>query len=134
MGTDRGFGQGSFVLKVVVFLVGFGSSLTESILQARPDLSIQDITALLVSLVNLSLSCYPDKIDYVDQVLEFAKRKVTEFSERYFKHFQYAKGLTVFTLCFLIVSKTITFLFLAKVQTSIAKPRQTISSIFFWLL
>ena len=87
MGTDRGFGQGSFVLKVVVFLVGFGSSLTESILQERPDLSIQDITALLVSLVNLSLSCYPDKIDYVDQVLEFAKRKVTEFSERYFKHF-----------------------------------------------
>ncbi|CAG8602869.1 2406_t:CDS:10 [Paraglomus brasilianum] len=51
------------------------------LVKARPDLSIQDITALLVSLVNLSLSCYPDKIDYVDQVLEFAKRKVTEFSE-----------------------------------------------------
>ena len=75
---------------MIVFLMGMVHQLTESILQERPDLSIQDITALLVSLVNLSLSCYPDKIDYVDQVLEFAKRKVTEFSERYFKHFQYA--------------------------------------------
>lgn len=49
--------------------------------QARPDLSIQDITALLVSLVNLSLSCYPDKLEYVDQVLSFALSKVTEYSD-----------------------------------------------------
>lgn len=50
--------------------------------KARPDLSIQDITALLVSLINLSLSCYPDRIDYVDQVLGFAKAKVEEYSNR----------------------------------------------------
>jgi len=31
-----------------------------SYLKARPDLSMQDITVLLVSLTNLSLSCYPD--------------------------------------------------------------------------
>ncbi|CAG8480104.1 14921_t:CDS:10 [Acaulospora colombiana] len=49
------------------------------LVKARPDLSIQDITALLVSLVNLSLSCYPDKIEYVDQVIEFAKQKVLDF-------------------------------------------------------
>mgnify|MGYP001579303170 CR=1 FL=1 len=49
--------------------------------QARPDLSIQDITALLVSLVNLSLSCYPDKLEYVDQVLGFARAKVTEYAD-----------------------------------------------------
>ncbi|CAG8500735.1 13480_t:CDS:10 [Acaulospora morrowiae] len=49
------------------------------LVKARPDLSIQDITALLVSLVNLSLSCYPDKIEYVDQVLEFAHQKVLDF-------------------------------------------------------
>lgn len=41
-------------------------------MQARPDLSIQDITALLVSLANLSLSCYPAQLTYVDQVLSFA--------------------------------------------------------------
>ena len=52
-------------------------------MQARPDLSIQDITALLVSLTNLSLSCYPDRLEYVDQVLGFAADKVKEFAERY---------------------------------------------------
>lgn len=39
------------------------------------------MTALLVSLINLSLSCYPDRLEYVDQVLHFAKTKVQEFSD-----------------------------------------------------
>ncbi|KAG0240701.1 Vacuolar protein sorting-associated protein 35 [Actinomortierella wolfii] len=47
----------------------------------RPDLSIQDITALLVSLLNLSLSCYPDNLQYADQVLGFAKEKMIDFGE-----------------------------------------------------
>ncbi|EDR08317.1 uncharacterized protein LACBIDRAFT_250191 [Laccaria bicolor S238N-H82] len=51
------------------------------LIKARPDLSIQDITALLVSLTNLSLSCYPDRLEYVDQVLGFAADKIKEFSE-----------------------------------------------------
>ncbi|SCZ99747.1 BZ3501_MvSof-1269-A2-R1_Chr12-2g03449 [Microbotryum saponariae] len=51
------------------------------LIKARPDLSIQDITALLVSLVNLSLSCYPDKLEYVDQVLSFARSKVQEYAD-----------------------------------------------------
>jgi vacuolar protein sorting-associated protein 35 len=51
------------------------------LIQARPDLSIQDITALLVSLTDLSLSCYPDKLEYVDQVLGFARQKVGEFQQ-----------------------------------------------------
>lgn len=51
--------------------------------KARPDLSIQDITALLVSLTNLSLSCYPDRLEYVDQILGFAHDKIKEFSERH---------------------------------------------------
>ncbi|GAA5980497.1 hypothetical protein JCM11641_003413 [Rhodosporidiobolus odoratus] len=42
------------------------------LIKARPDLSIQDITALLVSLANLSLSCYPSHLTYIDQVLSFA--------------------------------------------------------------
>ncbi|KAH7922391.1 vacuolar protein sorting-associated protein 35 [Leucogyrophana mollusca] len=51
------------------------------LIKARPDLSIQDITALLVSLTNLSLSCYPDRLEYVDQVLGFAQDKIKEFAE-----------------------------------------------------
>ncbi|KAF9354685.1 Vacuolar protein sorting-associated protein 35 [Mortierella sp. NVP85] len=47
----------------------------------RPDLSIQDITALLVSLINLSLSCYPFNLDYIDQVLGFTKEKMIEYTE-----------------------------------------------------
>lgn len=51
------------------------------LIRARPDLSIQDITALFVSLANLSLSCYPDQLEYVDQVLAFAREKVGEFQQ-----------------------------------------------------
>ncbi|KIM51553.1 hypothetical protein SCLCIDRAFT_18377 [Scleroderma citrinum Foug A] len=51
------------------------------LIKARPDLSIQDITALLVSLTNLSLSCYPDRLEYVDQILGFAHEKIKEFSK-----------------------------------------------------
>ncbi|KAF8060859.1 vacuolar protein sorting-associated protein 35 [Lyophyllum atratum] len=51
------------------------------LIKARPDLSIQDITALLVSLTNLSLSCYPDRLEYVDQVLGFTADKIQEFQE-----------------------------------------------------
>ncbi|KAF7304622.1 Vacuolar protein sorting-associated protein 35 [Mycena kentingensis (nom. inval.)] len=51
------------------------------LIKARPDLSIQDITALFVSLTNLSLSCYPDRLEYVDQVLSFAASKIQEYSE-----------------------------------------------------
>ncbi|PCH33169.1 vacuolar protein sorting-associated protein 35 [Wolfiporia cocos MD-104 SS10] len=51
------------------------------LIKARPDLSLQDITALLVSLTNLSLSCYPDRLEYVDQVLGFAAEKIKEFTD-----------------------------------------------------
>ncbi|ESK84665.1 vacuolar protein sorting-associated protein 35 [Moniliophthora roreri MCA 2997] len=51
------------------------------LIKARPDLSIQDITALFVSLSNLSLSCYPDRLEYVDQVLAYTAEKIKEFSE-----------------------------------------------------
>ncbi|EIN13275.1 vacuolar protein sorting-associated protein 35 [Punctularia strigosozonata HHB-11173 SS5] len=51
------------------------------LIKARPDLSIQDITALLVSLTNLSVSCYPDRLEYVDQILGFAHDKIKEFQD-----------------------------------------------------
>lgn len=42
---------------------------------------MQDITALLVSIINLSLSCYPDRLDYVDQVLGYAHEKIRTSTE-----------------------------------------------------
>ncbi|KAI0485147.1 vacuolar protein sorting-associated protein 35 [Xylariaceae sp. FL0804] len=41
-------------------------------------LPIQDTVALLVSLTNLALNIYPSRLDYVDQILEYAHRKVNE--------------------------------------------------------
>ncbi|KAI1267109.1 vacuolar protein sorting-associated protein 35 [Xylariaceae sp. FL1019] len=41
-------------------------------------LPIQDTIALLVSLTNLALNIYPGRLDYVDQILEYAHRKVKE--------------------------------------------------------
>lgn len=55
---------------------------TSHLSKARPDLSIQDITALFVSLTNLSVSCYPDKLEYVDQILGFTAEKIKEYNEK----------------------------------------------------
>ena len=43
-------------------------------------LPIQDITALLVSLVNLALNIYPERLDYVDQVLHYGTKEVSRFT------------------------------------------------------
>ncbi|KAJ5736289.1 uncharacterized protein N7483_001414 [Penicillium malachiteum] len=44
-------------------------------------LPIQDTMALLVSLVKLALNIYPDQLEYVDQVLDFATQKTAEFTD-----------------------------------------------------
>jgi vacuolar protein sorting-associated protein 35 len=41
-------------------------------------LPIQDTIALLVSLSNLALNIYPGRLDYIDQILEYANVKVKE--------------------------------------------------------
>lgn len=43
-------------------------------------LPIQDTIALLVSLANLALSIYPDRLDYVDRVLDFANERVAQYA------------------------------------------------------
>ncbi|WFD27589.1 retromer complex subunit Vps35 [Malassezia nana] len=48
------------------------------LIRARPDLSMYDTAVLLHSLLNLSLSCYPDRLEYVDQVLGFAISRIQE--------------------------------------------------------
>lgn len=51
-----------------------------NLIKAR-GLPIQDIMALLVSLVNLALNIYPDRLEYVDQVLEYAEQKTAEYAD-----------------------------------------------------
>ncbi|GAB7356449.1 hypothetical protein MBLNU459_g7217t1 [Dothideomycetes sp. NU459] len=43
-------------------------------------LPIQDITALLVSLINLALNIYPERLEYVDQVFQYATKEVGRFA------------------------------------------------------
>ncbi|KAL9632605.1 MAG: hypothetical protein Q9164_005212 [Protoblastenia rupestris] len=43
-------------------------------------LHVQDTIALLVSLSNLALNIYPERLEYVDQILAYAIKKVTEFA------------------------------------------------------
>ncbi|KAK5938209.1 retromer complex subunit Vps35 [Knufia obscura] len=44
-------------------------------------LPIQDIMALLTSLANLALNIYPDRLEYVDQVLSYAGEKSREYND-----------------------------------------------------
>ncbi|KAI8854098.1 vacuolar protein sorting-associated protein 35 [Chytridium lagenaria] len=55
----------------------FWGQITE-LIQARPEFSVQDVVSLLVSLMNLSLNCYPERLDHADQILGFAKDKFLE--------------------------------------------------------
>lgn len=40
------------------------------VIQSRQEMALEDIVALQVSLINLALKCYPDRVDYVDKVLQ----------------------------------------------------------------
>lgn len=66
----------------VLYILCWSLHLSQFVLKARPDLSIQDVTALLVSLTNLSLSCYPDRLEYVDQILGFTAEKIKDAGDR----------------------------------------------------
>ncbi|KAG8237090.1 hypothetical protein J437_LFUL017368 [Ladona fulva] len=43
--------------------------LMECIIQTRQDMAVEDVVSLQVSLVNLALKCYAEKVEYVDKVL-----------------------------------------------------------------
>jgi vacuolar protein sorting-associated protein 35 len=55
----------------------------KNLITARPDLTIEDISALLVSIENLSLSCYPHAVENIDLILNFAIEKIHEYKDRY---------------------------------------------------
>ncbi|BES91758.1 vacuolar protein sorting [Nesidiocoris tenuis] len=46
------------------------SNQVSNIIQTRVDMPTEDMIALQVALANLALKCYPDRVDYVDQVLQ----------------------------------------------------------------
>ncbi|XP_013409707.1 vacuolar protein sorting-associated protein 35-like, partial [Lingula anatina] len=46
------------------------SQQISQVIQNRPDMPPEDIVSLQVALINLALKCYPDRVDYVDKVLE----------------------------------------------------------------
>ncbi len=46
--------------------------------QSRPEMPLDDVTALYTSLVNLALKCYSDRIDYVDKALECTLNVITK--------------------------------------------------------
>ncbi|KAF2398286.1 vacuolar protein sorting-associated protein 35 [Trichodelitschia bisporula] len=54
-------------------------------------LPLADAIALLVSLTNLALNVYPDRLDYVDQVLEFARENVAQHANSADLHSQAAQ-------------------------------------------
>lgn len=49
-------------------------------LVASQRLSVQDTLALLVSLVKIALKVHPDRLDYVDQVLDYASDRVRAYA------------------------------------------------------
>ncbi|ELR54309.1 Vacuolar protein sorting-associated protein 35 [Bos mutus] len=47
-----------------------GTNLVATVIQSRQDMLSEDVVSLQVSLINLTMKCYPDRVDYVDKVLE----------------------------------------------------------------
>ncbi|MED6237220.1 Vacuolar protein sorting-associated protein 35 [Ataeniobius toweri] len=46
------------------------SQQVATVIQSRQDMPSEDIVSLQVSLINLAMKCYPERVDYVDKVLE----------------------------------------------------------------
>lgn len=61
---------------VQLFQVFWGQ--IKKLIEARPDLCLADIGHLLSALLNLSLSAYPDRLDYLDLVFGFASNQILE--------------------------------------------------------
>ncbi|KAI8818650.1 vacuolar protein sorting-associated protein 35 [Fimicolochytrium jonesii] len=75
--TEEKTGTPSGIPEDVQLFDVFWRQITD-LIKARPEFTIQDVVALLVSLCNLSLNCYPEQLDYVDKVLGYTKEKVVE--------------------------------------------------------
>lgn len=59
----------------------FWTHVSKSLMQARPDLSSEAVTALCEGIVKMSLSCYPENTKNVDRVLEYILSYMETFKE-----------------------------------------------------
>ena len=66
-------------------------------------MATEDIVALQVSLINLALKCYPDRVDYVDKVLEYTEEIFSKLN---------------LSQCVSFSSSNLTFVLFGKVQDS----------------
>lgn len=66
-GLEEDDGNGLFLM--------FWNEIME-LVKTRRDLPVQDQTSLFLSLANFSISCYPDRLDYMDQILCFTKESI----------------------------------------------------------
>jgi vacuolar protein sorting-associated protein 35 len=73
---------------VPLYEIFFGQ--VKHLVQAQ-HLPIQDTIALCVSLTNLALNIYPERLDYVDQILDYAHAKVKEHANSADLHSQPAQ-------------------------------------------
>lgn len=73
---------------VRLYEIFFGQ--VQNLVQAQ-HLPIQDTIALCVSLTNLALNIYPERLDYVDQILDYANNKVKEHANSADLHSQPAQ-------------------------------------------
>ncbi|KAH6634956.1 vacuolar protein sorting-associated protein 35 [Chaetomium sp. MPI-SDFR-AT-0129] len=73
---------------VPLYEIFFGQ--VKNLVQAQ-HLPIQDTIALLGSLTNLALNIYPEKLEYVDQILDYAHSKVREHANSADLHSQPAQ-------------------------------------------
>ncbi|KAJ3096834.1 Vacuolar protein sorting-associated protein 35 [Phlyctochytrium planicorne] len=75
--SDGSGAQGTGIPEDLPLFEVFWTQVIE-LIQARPEFTIQDVISLLASLINLSVNCYPDRLDNADQILGFAKEKILE--------------------------------------------------------
>lgn len=75
-------------VNVPLYEIFFGQ--VKNLAQAQ-HLPIYDAIALCVSLINLALNIYPERLDYVDQILEYAHSKVREHANSADLHSQPAQ-------------------------------------------
>ncbi|KAK4170062.1 vacuolar protein sorting-associated protein 35 [Cladorrhinum sp. PSN259] len=73
---------------VKLYEIFFGQ--VKNLVQAQ-HLAIQDTIALCVSLTNLALNIYPERLDYVDQIFDYANSKVKEHANSADLHSQPAQ-------------------------------------------
>ncbi|KAJ9061763.1 retromer complex subunit Vps35 [Entomophthora muscae] len=52
----------------------------QDLIEARSEMLLEDVTALLLSIAKLALSCYPDRLSCVDKVLAYAEETYTKFA------------------------------------------------------